>query len=157
MKNEKPWYVPFKGTVLLVWFFSCINKTDYFTKETKTFGHIIVWTIYTYHTDPFTPQHTACEQSAACLLVFFESLPGSIPFAILWHTGWILDKNVNMNKNYSYRTTIYKIIWSKCMYFWYYLHFFLFLPRKIRNRNCKNIFFCQKFVHLGEILLYTQA
>ena len=37
------------------------------------------------------------------LISHFESLPGSIPFAILWHTGQILDKNVDMNKNYSYR------------------------------------------------------
>ena len=36
----------------------------------------------------FTPQHTTFEQSAACLAGGFESLPGSIPFAILlWHTG----------------------------------------------------------------------
>ena len=41
--------------------------------------------------------------------VVFESLPGSIPFAIWWHTRWILDKNVNMNNNYSYRTTIYRV------------------------------------------------
>ena len=35
----------------------------------------------------------------------------------------ILDQNVNMNKNYSYRTTIYKVFCTKCMYFWYYLQF----------------------------------
>ena len=29
---------------------------------------------------------TAFEQSEACLSVVFESLPGFIPFAILWHT-----------------------------------------------------------------------
>ena len=34
--------------------------------------------------------------------------PGSIPFAILWHTGRILDINDNINKKYSYRITIYK-------------------------------------------------
>ena len=43
-----------------------------FIKETDTFGHIGVWTIYTSHIDHFTPQHTAFEQSAACLTVFLE-------------------------------------------------------------------------------------
>ena len=32
--------------------------------------------------DHFTPLHTAFEQSATCLSVVVESLPGSIPFAI---------------------------------------------------------------------------
>ena len=27
--------------------------------ETDTFGYIVVWTIYTSHTDHFAPQHTA--------------------------------------------------------------------------------------------------
>ena len=52
-------------------------------KETDTFGHIVVWTINTSHMDHFTPQHTAFEQSATCLSVFLESLPGLIPFSIL--------------------------------------------------------------------------
>ena len=54
-----------------------------FIKETDTFGHIVVGTIYTSYIDPFTPQHTAFEQSAACLSVFLEFFPGWIPFAIL--------------------------------------------------------------------------
>ena len=33
-------------------------------------GHIVVLTIYTSHIDHSTPQHTAFEQSAACLSVF---------------------------------------------------------------------------------------
>ena len=41
-------------------------------------------TMYTYHIDHFTPQHTTFEQSAACLSVFFELLPSLIPFAKLW-------------------------------------------------------------------------
>ena len=43
-----------------------------FSKETDTFGHIVVWTIYTSHIDHFTPQHTAFKKSAVCLLVFLE-------------------------------------------------------------------------------------
>ena len=33
------------------------------------------------------PQHTAFEQSAACLSVFLDLLPGLIPYAILRHAG----------------------------------------------------------------------
>ena len=62
--------------LLLARNFSCINKKCFLIKETYTFGHIVVWTIYTSHIDHFTPQHTAFEQSAACLSVFLESLPG---------------------------------------------------------------------------------
>ena len=54
-----------------------------FIKETDTFGHIVVSTIYTSHIDQFTPKHTAFEQSTACLPFFLELLPGLIPFAIL--------------------------------------------------------------------------
>ena len=55
--------------LLLVWHFSCININGYFIKETDTFGYIDIWTIYTFHTDHFTPHHTAFEHSAACLSV----------------------------------------------------------------------------------------
>ena len=55
--------------------------------ETDTFGYIVVWTIYTSHTDHFTPQHTAFERSAACLSVVFELLPDFVPFTILRHIG----------------------------------------------------------------------
>ena len=63
----------------------------FFVKETDTFGHIVVWTTYTSNIDHFTPQHTAFEQSAACLSVFLELLPGLIPLTMLWHAGWILE------------------------------------------------------------------
>ena len=44
--------------------------------------------------DHFTRKHTctAFEQSAVCLSVFLESLPGLIPFAILRHAGRTLKK-----------------------------------------------------------------
>ena len=70
-------------------FFLHINKNVFFIyiKETDTFGHIVVLAIYTSHIDHFTPEHTAFEQSAACLSVFLESLPGLIPFAMFSHAG----------------------------------------------------------------------
>ena len=43
--------------------------------ETDTFGYIVVWTIYSSHTDHFTPQQKDFEHSAACLSDAFELLP----------------------------------------------------------------------------------
>ena len=74
-------------TLTYMKYFLYKQKLLVFIKETDTLGHIVVWTIYTSHTDHFTPQHTAFVQSVACLLVVFESLPGFIPFATLWQTG----------------------------------------------------------------------
>ena len=99
--------------LLLAWFFSCINNNCFFIKETDTFGHIVVWTFYTSHIDHFTPQHTAFKQSTACLSVFLESLPGLIPFTILWHAGWTLEKNMCMNINYNDLNTIFRSIFAK--------------------------------------------
>ena len=59
------------------------NENAFLSRRRIPFVHIVVWTIYTSHIDHLTPQHTAFEQSAACLSVFLELLPGSIPFAIL--------------------------------------------------------------------------
>ena len=96
--------------LLLAWKFSCINKNCFFVKETDTFGQIVVWTTYTSHKDHFTPQHTAFEQSAACLSVFLELLPGLIPLTMLWHAGWTLEKTICMNMTYNYSTTIFRSI-----------------------------------------------
>ena len=94
--------------------FPVLTKKMLFTKETDTFGHIVVWIIYTSHKDHFTPQHTAFEQSAACLSVFLESLTGLIRFAILWHAGLTLEKkNSCMNMNYNYSTTIFRSIFDQ--------------------------------------------
>ena len=38
-----------------------LYKIDYFIKETDTFGYSDMWTIYTFHTDHFTSQHTVFE------------------------------------------------------------------------------------------------
>ena len=68
--------------------FFLYKQKCFFIKETDIFGHIVVWTNNTSDIDHFTPQHTVFEQSAACLSVFLELLPGLKLFAILWHTGW---------------------------------------------------------------------
>ena len=105
--------------LLLAWNFSCINKNCFFVKETDTFGHIVVWTTYTSHIDHFTPQHTAFELSAACLSVFLELLPGSIPLTMLWHAWWTLDQTICMNVTYNYLTTMFRSIFCpKCTNFW---------------------------------------
>ena len=56
--------------VLTCMIFFLYKQKMLFIKETDTFGHMGVWTIYTSHIDHFTPQHTAFEQSLICLSVF---------------------------------------------------------------------------------------
>ena len=60
------------------------------------------------------------------LISLFELLPALIPFALLWHAGWILDKNVNMNMNYSYQTTMYESILER-IYVFLVFHLNLFI------------------------------
>ena len=94
-------------------FFLYIQKCFLF-KETDTFGHIVVWTIYRSHINHFTPKHTAFEQSAACLSVFLESLPGLVPFAILWHAGWTLEKPVAWTWTTIIRLQYLEVFSPKC-------------------------------------------
>ena len=134
----------------LVWIFSCININVYFIMETDTIGSIVVWTNYTSHRDHFTSQHTAFEHLAACLSVVFKLLPGFILFTILWHIGWILGKNVTMNKNYSYPTTIWVSILTQIYIFIVLFTIFAFDLETFLSKNWKNALFFQKFVHLGK-------
>ena len=59
-----------------------------------------------------------------------------------------------MNKNESYQTTIYKSILTQIYVFLVLFAIFDFYHEKSINKNGKNIFFYQKFVHFGEIFLY---
>ena len=137
--------------LLLAWIFSCINKNYFFIKETDIFGHIVEWTIYASQIDHFTPQHTDFEQSAACLSVFLELLPGLIPFAILWHAGWwTLEKTICMNMNYNYLTTLFRSILTQIYVILVLFKKFHFDLEKFKSKNCKFIFLYQKFVHLGK-------
>ena len=99
--------------LLLAWKLSCISKNCFFVKETDTFGHIVVWKTYTSHIDHFTPQHTAFKQSAACLSVFLELLPGLFPLTMLWHAGWTSEKTICMNMPYNYSPIIYRSIFAQ--------------------------------------------
>ena len=40
--------------------------------------------------------------------------------------------------------------WPNCMFFGYYLQFFSFFTMKIFKPKLQNIFFYQKYVHLGK-------
>ena len=109
------------------------------------------WTLYTSHIDHFTPHHTAFEQSTECLSVFLESLPGFIPFAILWHAGWTLEKNICMSINCNNLTTIFRCILTQieCISVIIYI-FFHFDFEKFKTKNCKYIFFYKKMYILRE-------
>ena len=41
-------------------------------------------------------------------------------------------------------------LWPNCLFFVYYLHFFFLFTIKIFKPKLQNIFFYQKYVHLGE-------
>ena len=108
---------------------------------TDTFDYIVVWIIYTSYTDHFTPHYTAFEHSSACLSVVFELLSDFIPFTILWHTGWILDKNVNMNKNNSYPTTILESTLTQI-----YVFLVLYWTKLLNRQLTQHIFQYSSFI-----------
>ena len=55
-----------------------------------------------------------------------------------------------MNKNYSNRNTINKSTLTQMYVYLVLFTIFDFYHEKFISTNCKNIFFYQKFVHLGE-------
>ena len=95
------------------------------------------------------PQHTDFEQSAACLSVFLELLPG-----FLWQycdtLGELLEKTIYMIMNYNYLTTIFRSILTQINIFLVLFTIFHFDLEKFINKNCTYIFFKQKCVHFGE-------
>ena len=129
------WYIFQK--LLLACNYSCLNKNCFFIKETDTFGHIVVWIIYTSHIDYFTPQHTAFVQLPACLSVILELLPGLIPFAILWHAGWTLEKTICMNMNYNYLTAIFRSILTQILCISGIIYIFSIWPWKNHKQKLK--------------------
>ena len=87
--------------LFLVSTFPCINKYGYFIMETDTFGYIVVWTIYTSHTDHFTPLNTALSTQQHAYQSFFSY------FLVLFRLQYCgILGDVTMNKNYSYPATI---------------------------------------------------
>ena len=123
--------------LLLAWKFSCIYKNCFFVKEADTFGHIVVWTTYTSHIDHFTPQHTVFEQSAACLSVFLELLPGLIPLTMLRHAGWTLEKTICKNMTYNYSTTIFRSILTQTLCISGFIYNFSIWPWKNHKQKLK--------------------
>ena len=116
-----------------------LYKQEYcfFVKEMDTFGHIVVWTTYTSHIDHFTPQHTAFEQSAACLSVFLELIPGLIALTMLWHAGWTLEKTICMNMTYNNSTTIFRSILTQILCISGIIYNFSIWPWKIHKQKLK--------------------
>ena len=55
-----------------------------------------------------------------------------------------------MDMNYNYLTTIYRSILTQIYVFLVLFTIFHFYHEKFISKNCKYIFFYQKFVHLGE-------
>ena len=137
----------FRGYIFqkLAWNYSCINNNCFFVKQTDTFGHIVIWTIYTSHIDHFTSLQTAFEHLAACLSVVLKLLFGLILFATLWHAGWTLDKNHGMNMNYSYLTAVFR---PKYYVFLVFFTFFSIWTWKIHKQKLKKIYFSTRNVYI---------
>ena len=55
-----------------------------------------------------------------------------------------------MNMNYNYLTTVYRSILTQIYVFLVLFTIFYFDLEKFISKNCKYIFFYQKFVHFGE-------
>ena len=55
-----------------------------------------------------------------------------------------------MNMNYSYPTTMYESVLAQMYAFLVVFINFAFYSEKNLSKNCKKIFFYQKYVHLGE-------
>ena len=91
---------------------------------------------YTSHIDHFTPQHTAFEQSAACLSVFFRvtSWFDTVCNAV---TRWMnfRKKTSCMNMNYTYPTTIFRSILPKMYKFLVEKDIFSFLLMNFSRSN----------------------
>ena len=110
------------------------------SNQTKKKTKIVVWTIYTSHIDHFTPRHTVFEQSIACLSVFLESLPGLIPFTILWHAGWTLEKPVAWTWTTIIRLQYLEVFLPKMYKFLvekFIFTVFAYELFKVKMKNCK--------------------
>ena len=88
--------------------------------------HCCMNNLYISHRSLYAPKNTAFEQSAASLSVCLESFPDLIPFVILWHAGWTLEKLSCMNMNYNYPTTIFRSIFAQ-----------MYKIFKIKMKNCR--------------------
>ena len=130
LKYSRAFRVRRSQMLLLVCKFTCTNKNGNFIKETNTSGYTVVWAIYTSHTDKFTFQHMVFEYLAACLSVILAT-SWFVPFASLWHAWWIWEKNIYINMNYSYPTTMYASIFAQI---------YIFLVEKYVHNFCSKIF-----------------
>ena len=95
---------------IYLYVFFLYNKIGYFIKEMDTFGFYLYMTnLYISHRSFYAPTYSFC---ALCSMPIsrFELLPDLIPFAILWHDGWTLEKNINIDMTCNYPTTIWESI-----------------------------------------------
>ena len=126
--------------LLLAWIFFLIKQNLLFYHgDGCLWPHCCMNKLYISHRSLYAPTYSF-EQSTACLSVVFELLPGFIPFAILWHAGWTLEKNIYINMNYNYLTTICECIFAHLYKFLveqYIFPIFAYKCFKVKSRNCK--------------------
>ena len=123
--------------LLLVWNFLCIKRQiPLAILLYEQFKHLTQITLR-LNTQLLSNQQHAYRSFLSHFLVLFR------------HSRWILDKKCYYEQELQY----IKVFWPKCMYISGIIYNFWFLPWKIHKRNCKNTFFYQKFVYLGESTL----
>ena len=84
------------------------------------------------------------------LNIHFELVLALTLFVPLQDDGKILDKNINMNKNYSYSTTMYESILTQMYAFLVLFTLFVFY-RDFLSKNWKKHFSKNTFMHCSQI------
>ena len=91
--------------LLLVWNFPVKQKWPFCQGNGYLWLYCCMNNLYILHRPLYAPTYSFWVLSSV-LIIHFWLLPRLIPCASQWHTGWTLEKNINMNMNYSYPTTI---------------------------------------------------
>ena len=135
--------------LLLAQNFSCINKNCFFIKETDIWPHCCMNNLYISPRSLYAPTYSFKAISS----MFISLFRFSFRFNIVGNnvTRWVnSEKTVCMNMNYDYLATIYRSILAQIYVFLVLFTILHFGLEKIIGKNCKCIFFYQKFGHLDK-------
>ena len=128
---------------LHAWTFSCINKKCFSIKETDTFGHIVVWTMYASHIDHFTPPPppTYSFWANRSMLISLFRVTSWFDTVCNIVTRWVnIRKNSCMHMHYNYPTTIFRSFFAQMYKFLvekYILTIFAYELFNVKMKNCK--------------------
>ena len=89
-------------------FFLYKQKCFFCQEDRYLWPHCCMNNLYISHRSIYAPTYSF-RAIHNMLISILESLPGLIPFTILWQAGWTLDNNSCMDMNYNYPTTIFRL------------------------------------------------